>query len=298
MTKSAVSVPEKVKDLLADPKDRIKLDDYLTGLLKDAIQSLASDTFWASVPQPSAEAIEQRLRYYENITRNLLSATILLARWGLPDHTFLLEKIYSRLAEENKNTGGLVIWQSMRWYPLSLLCYGAGIGALSARNYHMLPPIFFTAISSQVRSTGIVPLVVQTSDELNQIVDGFKLLPAHARHHVPRNEYMFGMLRMPLDDLLYLGGGYERYFDEFEILSALVYADLTASDRGRVWAAPGRFGWKSRSSGGPYGAFVKDMESQGESSPLLKIGMFSGRFSRFQEVAKSYSQLLSQISWY
>jgi hypothetical protein len=52
----APNVSQSMKNLLADPKDRIRLDDYVTDLLKSTIGTLAADTFWQSVPVVSAES--------------------------------------------------------------------------------------------------------------------------------------------------------------------------------------------------------------------------------------------------
>jgi hypothetical protein len=302
MTKAAPppapGVEQKIKGLLTDPKDRIRLDDYVTDLLRSTLDALASGAFADPPPQPTVETIASRLKQYEDAISDLLTAVILLGRWGQQEQLALLEKIFLRIAEANKSGGGYVYWQAMRWYPFSLMAYGAGIAALSARNYTMLGPLFLTWLPSETRRDAREPLIVRTENQMSELNGAFKALPAHARHHVPRSEYVFGVLRAPLDQLLYLGESYERFFDEFEIIAALVYADLTFEDRGRVWAAPGRFGYKTRSSGGPYVAFVKDAEGQADSWPFLKLGLFRSSATRFQEIVKGYNELLSRINWY
>ena len=54
----------------------------------------------------------------------------------------------------------------------------------------------------------------------------FSQLPGHKRHYVPCSEYLFKLLQPMLDDILFLGRDYEQYFDRFEVLLALVHADL------------------------------------------------------------------------
>ena len=72
----------------------------------------------------------------------------------------------------------------------------------------------------------------------------FKSLPGHERHYAPESEYIFKAVQPSLEDVLALGGSYERLFDTFEVLLALVYADTDDASTGRLWGPIGRFGWK------------------------------------------------------
>ena len=294
----APSVSQTMKNLLADPKDRIRLDDYVTDLLKSAVGALAADTFWQSVPGVSAETFQARLDYYDATMKDLLTAVILLARWGQDEQLVLLERIFSRLAEMNKNSGGLVAWQSGRWYPISLLSYAAGITALTFGNPAVLRYTFLTPTDGQRGDGKTEALTVAVADEMNRLGDMFKLIPVHAKHRVPVNEFMFVKLQKPLDELLYLGSSFERYFDEYEILAALIYADQRVLAGERVWAMPGRFGYKFMRGGKPYDTFVGDAASMGENWPLLRAGLFGSSSTRFQEVANSYREFLTQLNWY
>ena len=51
------------------------------------------------------------------------------------------------------------------------------------------------------------------------------------------------------DDLLFLGKSYEAMFDRFEIMLALVHADLLSQSANHVWGPFGRFAWKHRGRG-------------------------------------------------
>jgi hypothetical protein len=291
-------VSETMKNLLADPKDRIRLDDYVTGLLKSTINTLAADTFWQSVPGVSAETFQARLDYYDATIDDLLTAVILLSRWGQAEQLTLLERIFSRLAEANKNGGGLVAWQSGRWYPVSLLLYAAGITALAFGNHPVLRPTFLTPTDLQRGDGRVGVITTAAADEMHQLDDMFKLIPAHARNRVPVSEFIFAKLRARLDDLLYLGNSYERYFDEYEILAALVYVDQRVLAGERVWAMPGRFGYKFMRDGQSYDTVVREAATMGENWPVLRAELFGGSSTRFQEVAKSYRQFLTQLNWY
>jgi hypothetical protein len=116
---------------------------------------------------------------------------------------------------------------------------------------------------------------------------GFRCLPAYTRSPVPCSDYILDVLRPEIDRLLFLGETYERFFDDLEMISALVYADITEHQSGRFWAAPGRFAYKSRSSTGPMQSFITDAASKGEDMPFLKIGLFSSSVTRFEQTTKA-----------
>jgi hypothetical protein len=287
-----------IKVLLSAPKFRIRLDDYVTGILRKTIEAVTANTFWNPLPELTAEGIQQRLTRYEETMSDLLPAVILLGRWGQGDQVTLVEKILMRLAEANKAANGLVVWQSMRWYPISILIYAAGITALSCRNYPMLAALLRIKTNLSTRANSPEVLFVRALDEMTQLDSTFKYLPVHARDHVPRSEYFFNILQPALDSILFLGDSYEHLFDEFEIISALVYADLQFKKRGRVWARPGRFGYKYGSTSSPIDLFIADAESAGANMPLLRQGFFNSSDAYFQEIAKAYLSFLSKMPFY
>jgi hypothetical protein len=145
-----------------------------------------------------------------------------------------------------------------------------------------------------------IPLIVRAGTALTEISDAFKMLPGLERAHVPRSEYLYSLLRAPLDELLFLGQGYEYYFDELEVIFALIYADLRMDERGGAWGPPGRFTWKHSSGHGtsPYETIVGQAEQQGAAWPPLRAGLFRGDLNRFRAVAKSYKEALDKVQWW
>jgi len=127
----------------------------------------------------------------------------------------------------------------------------------------------------------------------------FKRLPGHERHYVPRSEYLFKLLQPILDDLLFLGRDYERYFDRFEVLLALVHADLEKVDGDRIWGPVGRFGWKFRDGVvDPLKEILVEAERQKESWGPLKAGLFGGDYSRFETISSEYSKMIAGLNWH
>ena len=146
-------------------------------------------------------------------------------------------------------------------------------------------------------------LILAVGDAIAELerTAAFKHLPGHERHHVPRSEYLFKLLQPTLDDLLFLGRDYERLFDWFEILFALVHADLHEQHWPGfgVWGPPGRFGWKYSSirPGDPFKAMLAEAASERDKWPPISAGMFGGDYERFAEIAAKYDKVIARLGW-
>lgn len=295
------TVVERVKELLGDARDRIRLDEYVTGLLRKSVQALAQEPSPSHHTAVTPETLKQRLEFYEEAVRDLTDATILLARWGRIDQTLLLERIVAHLAENariSSGRAGLPSWQLLSWHPISVMTTAAGSAALLSQNHWVLRSLLLTPVRVNTHSSERRPAMVQVWKVLGEVQDIYKLVSGNPGHRVPRSEYLFARMRKPLDDLLFVGEGYELLFDDFEILSALVYADLTARDDGTVWAMPGRFGYKFKHAGQPYDQFVESAISMGCEWPFLKLGFFQSSADRFKIVADAYRKFLVALPWY
>lgn len=102
-----------------------------------------------------------------------------------------------------------------------------------------------------------------------------------------------------MDDLLFLGNGYEAVFDEFEALYALVVADLRKQKGYNAWGPMGRFGWKhAHESNPPLTKIINDAEASKNDWPPLKAGMFGGDYERFATVADEYKRKVSELGWW
>jgi hypothetical protein len=115
------------------------------------------------------------------------------------------------------------------------------------------------------------------------------------RKYFPRSEHQLIALQPIIEDQLFLGRKYEDLFDQFEILLALVFADLKPSQHGHHWGPPGRFAYKERAIGGekPFTAFVEMVRAGGWRG--FAAGFFNGSVARFDAVTNDYAALLKEV---
>jgi len=296
------SFAETFKQLLANPAEKIRLDDFVSAHLRRAVEATALDKFPLQAGF-SNEEFAGRLKDYEAVTADLEVAVILLARWAQPEQLNLLERIFARLAEGDRGHAGLVIWQRLGWYPVFRLMYAGGISAISQGRYDTLRAILLATVRADRmgRAERANAVVIPAVAAMTEVIDNFKTLPGLDRRYTPRSDYLFQSLQAVLEDQLFLGHGYEQLFDEFEMLLALVYADLKAGEPvGHVWGPVGRFAWKESrfGDGNTLSEFVQKAAAEGASWPPLRVGLFAGDQARFRAVADPYRDAIGRLNWF
>ena len=296
------SLVDKTKEYLSDNRYKIKLHDLFSQKIREVASLLSSDHFKVQGISFSDDEFLNRIKLYEEVVKELQTMTTCVAYWGNKDHYQQLSRTISRLCDDFTPESGLVVWLNLRWYPIFLLIYSAGISAISASNYEALATILMTKVQSPRNSYETLPVTIPIGDAAADLHDIFKKLPGHERHYVPRSEYLFKLLQPSLDDLLFLGREYELMFDRFEVFLALVYADFEYISGNRIWGPLGRFGWKYRNrtgSGNAFSEIIHEAQSfQSEWVPL-KAGLFDGSIDRFLEISRKYEdEILKKLHWW
>jgi len=296
MDKPKTTIVEEMKELLSSPESRIKLDDFVTKYLKVFLETTNLEHFPVNILDMQKENFLDRMQRYEKVVKNLQQIVILLARWGEGEQKKILEKVFSRIAEADKDSSGINFWLHFSCYPIQILMYSAGVAALSAMKYCALKVILTTLVQNSSAGRELLPIIVRITSNISNIHDAFKWIPDKEKKYVPRSEHLFEILEPTLEELLFIGKSYEILFDDFEVYSALVYADIT----GRDWGPIGRFGWKYNHDTGdnPFNRIVEEAKEAKEEWPPLQIGMFNCSLERFLEVSKTLGQWLNKLPWY
>jgi hypothetical protein len=297
MDKLKTTVTKEMKELLSDPKNRIKLEDFVIKHLRMFQEATNIEYFPIDIPRIEKEEFLDRMKKYELIVKDLQQIVILLARWGEGEQLKTLEKVFSRIAELDKDLSSSNRWVKFRWYPIQILMYSAGIAALSARKYETLKIILTTLIQNSSRESTYLPIITLVSSNLvSDFHDFFKWIPGRETAFVPLSEHLFKLLELTLEELLFIGKSYERFFDDYEIYSALVHISITERD----WGPIGRFGWKYRRDGGnsPFIRIVEEAKNEKGDWPPLKVGIFNGSLERFIEVSSILGQTLNKLNWF
>ena len=290
----------RAKALLSNEESAIELHDVVVAEVKRFVAATGKDRFPVSGTL-SKEDLLSRLVTYEEAVEDLSAAAACLARWGKPAHGPLLEKLASRASDGLGAESGRTVPLALRWYPLMLVLYSAGISAVEGRRYDSLASLVLAPVEEDRRGRTGRPLIQAATEAMLECTraDLFKLVPGHERHYAPMSEYLFKLLQPTLDDLLFLGGAYERAFDEFEILLALMTADLGKEQAGHVWGPIGRFGWKEHHNDQPpLSKLIGEAQSAGASWGPFRAGLFGGDPERFTAGAYEFLAGVKRLSWW
>lgn len=297
---TATNKIKKVKTLLANDSSSIELHDFIMEEVRRFLSGTSEDNFKVQ-GQYSQDELYERISKYEDLSSDLTALSACIAYWAKPSHKLILQKILARSTDRLDSQGGLVVWLNLRWYPLILELYCAGIASVEAKRYDSLVNIFYASISFSENKQRDVLFVEAVADGILQLTrsEVFKQLPGHDRHYTPMSEYLFKILQPKLDDILFTGKSYEKTFDEFEVLFALVVADLKKQRNEHVWGPIGRFGWKgARNGSSPLSRIFDEAQAMGENWEPLAAGFFGGSLTRFNDVANEYSQMISKLNWW
>ena len=243
----------------------------------------------------SNDQIIDRIKLYEDAVDNLSRFLTILAYWGDKSHVSLIKKLVKRITDNNSVESGTSILLHMRWYPVCLIQYMAGIAAISGGRYDNLFSLFHTKVDCKLVYDGPKNVIIPIVNAMMGLHDSFKVFPGHERNFVPRSEYMYKLLQPKLEEELFLGNEYESLFDRFEIFFSLVYADI----ENREWGPMGRFGWKTMQTREKiYEDLLKEAEKEKNNWSPLKAGLFNSSYERFKQVWENILKLMQKARWF
>ncbi len=285
--KNSLSSYDEIKQLIADPKLRIRLYNHIWGASEVLITNTGEE-FFPLIPKIDGDEFASRLKRYEDASADLTVAMFLIGLWGTLDHqlSIAIPAIqFSKQLGENTNSNKLI---SLRLYPLVLLMYAMGIGTTMANNYSLLYSFFHSTLRILPYPYHGISLVYSLEERFRPARELFKLLNKGS------SDYLFELLNNKLKDVFLLGNEYEDTFERFETIYALEYAHERQKITGNIWAPSGKAGWKySRGDElNPLSLLRDEASHKRESWTLLTAGFFDGSYERFELIATQCAQAL------
>lgn len=293
-TKMNMTIIDDAKKFLAAEGLRIKLHDLVAQETRRVMSLTSEDHFEVSGSWSTEEFVERVVKYDE-ITSDLASIESLIGYWASGVHADIVSMAPKRIADRCTRSSGITGWLALRWYPVWILTYCGGIGAIAAKEYSNLMKLLLAEAPGGEDYRKRSSLSVALVSGLNNCSDSFKSLPGHERNYVPVSEYLFKQLQPKFDDLLFLGTDYEACFDRFEVFLSLACEDQE-DDFCRFG---GRFAWKFArgQEGSPFHRIMKEAETHKDSWPPLRSGMFGGSYERFKIAADRIAEVVPKLGY-
>jgi len=124
-------------------------------------------------------------------------------------------------------------------------------------------------------------------------------LPGMERHRTPLSDHVRNLLYVKMKDLVPRTDQYDKLFDRFEYVLALVVADYADREGSLSWFPVGRFGWRNRHfpERGISAEIAKEIEKAGVNWPLLKFGLCGGSIERLRVVKTLVDERVRGLPW-
>ena len=276
---SAKAAVANLERYIADDRHKILLHNLVAEERERVFERISGPDVPGRGTVPDAEKIPLRASYYESAVDTLLQLVIHGCYWGEKQHETLWIASIERLANVDSGGESFTDWIEMRRYPAMLLMYGGGLAAIAYSQHETFMGLLTSA--HVIENEKELPAAAELCFAKVMKFDVGRTLPGMAKRSTPVSEHIRDYLRPKIKDLVPREDQYDRLFDRFEYLLALVCAD-DCDKQGRALRVPiGRFGWKDRDYGRHVSTEVaEEFVKQGAEWPLLKAGLCGGSLER------------------
>jgi hypothetical protein len=294
----------RLKKYLVDDHYRIERYDLINSEREQLYQNLSAEYYTvdsSKTKPPTLDDFADRIKKYEEDTKTLLALMIHGCYWGKTEDRSLWVDTIERIAATRSD------WSvsrypslfNLRLYPALILLYGGCIASLANSNYNMFSSLLNESIIRNSSEEDPAILRLTTYDVLE--IETARQIPLDDMKEklTPISNRLYTILRNPLKVFLADDIKYQRYFDKFEYLMALIHADIRKEKGRDPWGPEGCFRWRYRRTAG-YNVFddiASEAKNEGEDWPLLKDGFFGGSISRFISVKSEYDEYISGLRW-
>lgn len=291
----------RLKKYLIDDRYRIELHDLINSEREQLYHNLYHENYPVDTSKVSSLNLDDfadRMKNYEEATKTLLALMIEGCYWSDPAKKALWTSCIERIAARSSWNGSIYTSLfSLQLYPALILFYGGCIASLANNNYNI-----FSSLLNEC-------MIRDSSDEFPAIIGltPYQVLEIGIAQQVPIDDMtknptpisnrLYNVLRHPLKVFLADDIKYQRCFDRFEYLIALIHADIRKEKGRNPWGPEGCFSWRYRRSMG-YNVFndiEAETDKEGEKWPLLIEGFFGGSLSRFKLVKSEYDRHISTL---
>ena len=284
-----------LKKYIVDSKYNIRLNDLVMGEVEKLYGELTDEHFPVQGVPFGPEELFKRVQRYEALTEISLALMVNGCYWGEEEHEGLFARCLERIANPAGGRSGTTVWLNLRLYPALLLLYGGGIASLAAKQYKIFSALLTQAkIRDGLREEPLV-LGLYPAATMEQRVQ--QQLPGMGKRYTPLCDHLYEFLRNPLREILPDDTCYQKCFDRFEYLLALVHVDLRGGDS---WGPVGNFAWRYRHD--YESSVMKEIELEashkGSHWPLLQVGLFEGTIGRFKHVKSSFDEFWKGLPYF
>lgn len=261
------------------------------------------------------DELKRRFSVYDSVTSNLQKLLITGCYWGEAKHQDqwinCLEQVANdveqRIRELDWNnshiiTGDRDLIHIVYFYPVFLLLYAAGIASIARKRYDTFAALLTQTI---VRREGKEKPLVLSLERWYHFLGPQS--PNNPQKATPPTESFFNSLRTPFKEFLRQDIQYQKCFNRFEYLLALVCADLYEKENNRVIGTLGHLARLFPSLLDPFShneqyesELIREIKTEAARANNdwlpLQAGLFDGSIDRFNTIAQKFTEFATSDS--
>lgn len=265
----------------------IQLSDLVRAETELALQTVSGAEFEPSAGSGEQDRVKllQRVEVATDVLERVMGTGCYWNR-ELPSNDLWVKSI-ERLGCRPSHSMGWADARHLNLYPALRLIYAGGLAALVSGDFGLLRDILMRPI---LRENG------RKSQMVLEATPG-QIMAKLDNSYTPVSSRLCMTLLPSLAEYVPDKTEFDEVFDRFEILFALVCADLSSkTENGGLWTPPGRFAWR-RHYHPAMDEFARWSESEGDQWVLLRAGFFDGSRERYRVLWNALVQNMSQLPW-
>jgi len=236
---------QRVRRILTERESKIKLHEIVYRQTEVLHASLFNDSLPSMNDLESNELLDE-IKRLEEETSVLLSMLVEGCYWDEEqEYTEIWVKCIERLANPPVTESQYVQYSELRWYPVVLSLYAAGISAVAHGNYETLLRLVVEPVAYDLNEEK--PVFFEIAYQFARF-DALlkKKIADFENRDTPLAHLVFECLRAPLERFLHRREEYARCFARFEFISALEIAHKRRElegDNARIYGHNGYWTW-------------------------------------------------------
>ena len=303
---SSLSHPLSVKEAVArlkryvQNKQVISAHDLIMDETDKLIDKIKSEKEFSIKAKFDSDNFTNRVVKFDNLTQPIRKLILYGCYWSGDEFIKIWPECINRLSNHKKTNGITNAYASLRLYPAALAFFSAGTALIYSGHFRSIVPLFEKVEINDDSS------YYSSAEALNHhhviSVDNQKLAKSVlADSATPLPSKIINLIKNDSEKLMSNIGMLYESFHYFEILIALVYADIQITKEGNDyggWAPCGHFlinSWPNASRTYKDHLIYKEFANERKNWMPLRVGLFGGDAARAEAAFDKLIPFISRV---